>query len=127
MNVLQEELESKAREINNLVFGRDRKRRRQALEYVKEQADAGAKFALEKALMISGISPTARDAFVGLLREEKDAINILFVSQGLKPKSVELLKPIFGYKSGEFLDAFQDAFKKLQVEIALDMKRQDAV
>ncbi len=127
MTVSQEELEAKAREINDAVLGPDRKESVKLLDAVKKRADLGAKFALEKALNSRGISEAGKKAFVELLREQKDAINILLVSAGQKQKAIEMLKPIFGYKSKEFLENFQDIFKKLQVEISLDLQKQEAV
>ncbi|HLC93264.1 MAG TPA: hypothetical protein VJH23_06180 [archaeon] len=126
MQVSQEEYESKAKEINDSIFGADRKKKLKLMEKAKFQVDASAKFALEKALQMKGISQTERNAFISLLKEQKDAINILFVSGEQKEKSVDMLKPIFGYKGSDFIDTFQDVFKKLQVEVQLDMKRSGA-
>ena len=126
MQISREELELVAREINDSIYGHDRERKRKILEAAKEQVDSAVKFALQKALSIHSVSPTARKAFVELLKEQKDAINLLLVGENTKQKAAEMLKPIFGYKGGEFIAAFQDAFKKLQAEIQLDMKKGNA-
>ena len=123
MKATQQECEAKAAEINDDIFGSDRKRKLKLMETVKMQVDASAKFALEKALSMNGISAAERTAFVELLREQKDAINLLLVDASLRQKSAEMLKPIFGYKSAEFIGAFQDAFRKIQSEVKLDMQR----
>lgn len=126
MQLSVQELEAKARQINDEVFGPDHKRKRNMGDAVKEQVNACAKFALEKALSMNGISGAERSAFLAVLKEQKDAINLLLVSDGQKEKAAAMLKPIFGYKSGEFIDAFQSAFRQLHNEVQFDMKRKNA-
>ncbi len=122
MQIPLEEYEAKAKEINDSIFGSDRKKRLPALKAIKPQVDAAAKFALEKALMMKGISEAERRAFVSLLREQKDAINLLMVGGQNKRKAAEMLAPIFGYKGKDFIETFQGIFKKLQAEIQLDTR-----
>ena len=122
MKIPQEEYEKAAKEINDAIFGADRKKKLKFMDSVKLQINAGVKFALEKALSSKAISQTGRNAFVELLREQKDAINILMVDPSMKQKSAEMLKPIFGHKALEFIDNFQDIFGKVQSEVQLDLK-----
>ena len=122
------ELEAKAREINEAIYGPDRSRKRKLMEAAKEQADLSAKFALQKALSVHGISDSSKKAFVELLKERRDAVNILFASsQSEKQKATEMLKPIFGYKGMEFIEGFQSAFRQLQSEIEFEKKRHVAI
>jgi len=109
----------KAREISKKVFGRTGKKKRAFKDALKEQVDLSAKFALEKALETDGLSMESKRAFVELLKEEKGAISLLMVSKEEEPKAVEMLRPLFGEKSGEFISNFRGAFNRLQEEIAL--------
>ena len=122
MQIAREEFEAKAKEINDSILGEGRRAKPALMKLVKAQVDASAKFALGKALMMNGISEAERQAFIGLLKEQKDAINLLMVDGSQKAKSAEMLSPIFGYKAKDFIGTFQDIFRKLQAEIQLDMR-----
>ncbi len=126
MDISREELEKRAKEINDSVFGPDRKQKRKLMDALKEQVNASAKFALGKALSIPGVSPTARAAFLAVLKEQKDAVNILMLPREKQEKAVDMLKPIFGQKSAAFVQAFREAFTQIQSEIQHDRKSLEA-
>lgn len=123
MGIASEELEARAREINDTVFGKDRKLKKNPIYFVKEQSDLCAKFALEKALSMHGISDASKIAFIGLLKEQPDAINLLFADSANKEKAIVMLKPIFGQNAGPFIDAFQTDFGKILKAAQEEMKR----
>src|SRR3989344_2634965 len=117
VSVSREELEARASEIGRKVSARRAAGKSGFLELVKEEVDESAKFALEKALSMKGISPAQRKAFVELLREEKDIVNLLLVGDKSKAKAAEMLKPLLGFKAGEFIESFQKVFIEIQREL----------
>ena len=122
MKIDQNEFLAKAKEINDSIFGPKRDKKVKLLDAAKIQANESAKFALEKAFSAPWLSAAMRNAFLEVLREQKDAINVLLVSGDQKQKSIEIIKPIFGQKSGDFIDNFQKAFKAMEAELQADMK-----
>ena len=102
-----------AREINDAVFGKARKIRKNPVQAVKEQSDLCAKHALAKALSLQGISGSGKKAFVELLKEQPDAVNILFASAANMQKAAELLKPMFGKNAAAFIGEFQTEFNEI--------------
>ncbi|HLC79150.1 MAG TPA: hypothetical protein VJG83_01850 [archaeon] len=123
MQISSEELVQKARQINDSIYGTERKNKVEIADVIKIHVTEGAKFALEKALGAKGVSLAERSAFVAVLKEQKDAVNILLVGNDQKQKAIDMLKPIFGYKSEEFIDNFQTVFKKIEQEIESDRKK----
>ena len=81
---------------------------------------------MEKALSIKGISNSSKNNFIELLAEQPDAINLLLVSKENQEKPVEMLSPLFGEKTIEFIETFRNIFNKLQVEINANKKRANA-
>ncbi|PIN85548.1 MAG: hypothetical protein COV47_01585 [Candidatus Diapherotrites archaeon CG11_big_fil_rev_8_21_14_0_20_37_9] len=116
-NIPAAELSKKAKEINDNVFGRTRKKKRIMADSVKESINECAKFALEKTLKLPEIRVESRVAFIELLRDQPDMINILLVSDKMKPKAIEMLKPLFGEKSDFFIAEFLDSFSKIHAEV----------
>ncbi|MCH7902293.1 hypothetical protein IIC68_00915 [archaeon] len=116
-NISREEFSSKAKEINAKIFGRTGKKKRKFKEVLKEQVDEAAKFALEKAFLIDGLSPQSKKAFLEILQEQTDAINILFAEGKGESKAVEMLEPLFKEKTKEFIQTFKNTFNQLQLEI----------
>ena len=127
VSVSREDLEKKAREINNMIFGVDRSKKVKLAEAFNIQADLGTKFALENAFLLRGISDQGKKGFVEILKEQKDAVNLLFAKNEHKEKAISMLKPLFGYKSKEFIETFQDIFERLQKEIEADRDKPIAV
>ena len=123
MQISSEELVQKARQINDSIYGTESKNKVEIADVIKIHVTEGAKFALEKALGAKGVSLAERSAFVAVLKEQKDAVNILLVGNDQKQKAIDMLKPIFGYKSEEFIDNFQTVFKKIEQEIESDRKK----
>jgi len=117
VSVSRKELEEKASEIGRKVSARRASGAAKPLEIIKEEVDESAKFALEKALSMKGISETQRSAFIELLKEEKGLVNILLVSDKSKAKAAEMLKPLLGFKAEEFIDSFQKVFIEIQREL----------
>lgn len=122
MHLSSEELARKAKEINDVIFGVERKSTLTAISAIKMQLDESAKFALQKALSQNWVSPTEKNALVEVIKERPDAINIFIVPEPQQEKSVEMLKPIFGYKSGKVLEVFHEAFNALQEAIENDRR-----
>jgi len=122
MIVTNEELEKKAKELNNKYFGRTRKKKVQIEPTIKAQINDCIKFALEKALKTKGLQESSKKAFVELLEEQKDAINLLLVPEGQEQKSIELLKPLFEDKTKEFLHNFREVFSRIQNELNEEKK-----
>lgn len=121
--VSREELALKAKEINDKLFGRTRKKKSSFQKALNEQVNASTKFALEKSLKLVEVPKSSKKAFVELLKEQNDAINLLFVGEKEEAKVVEMLKPLFGEKSRDFIRSFRDVFNKLQSEIELDKQK----
>ena len=126
MIVTNEELEKKAKEINDKYFGRTRKKKVQMNVVIKAQINDCVKFALEKALQTQGLQESSKKAFVELLEEQKDAINLLLVSKEKEQKSIEMLKPLFEDKTTEFLQNFREVFSRLQNELNEEKKNFNA-
>jgi len=116
-NISSEELSSKAKEINAKIFGRTGKKKRKFKEVLKEQVDEAARFALEKALLINGIPPESKKAFLEILLEQHDAIIILFADGKQESQAIEMLEPLFKEKTKKFLQTFKNTFNQLQNEI----------
>jgi len=123
MQVPREELEKKSKEINDSIFGRTRKKKVVFDEAVRKQVDASVKFALGKALQTTGIPEAQKKAFVSLLKEEPMSINLLLVKKEEEQKAIEMLAPLFGEKTKEFLENFQLVFNQLQEEIEFDRQQ----
>jgi len=122
MIVTNEELEKKAKELNDKYFGRTRKKKVQIEPTIKAQINDCIKFALEKALKTSGLQESSKKAFVELLKEQKDAINLLLVPEEQEQKSIELLKPLFEDNTKEFLHNFREVFSRIQNELNEEKK-----
>ncbi len=114
------ELSSKAKEINDRIFGPTREAKPDPLSALKVQLDESAKFAMQKALSEHWVSPSERDSFLAVLKERPDAVNLFIVGDDLMHKSIEMLMPIFGYKSARLLGAFRESFNALQEALKQD-------
>jgi len=126
MIVTNEELERKAKELNDKYFGRTRKKKIQIEPTIKAQINDCVKFALEKALKTPGLQDSSKKAFVELLEEQKDAINLLLVPEEKEQKSIEMLKPLFEDQTKEFLHTFREIFSRLQNELNEEKKNFNA-
>ena len=124
MEASASELSGMAREINNRIFGQGRTLRPDALIALKMQLDESAKFALQKTLSSQWISPSERESFLEVLKEQPDAVNLFIVGDAERHRSIEMIKPIFGYKSAKVLDLFRDSFNALQEAIEKDRMAQ---
>ncbi len=114
------ELAAKAKQINDSIYGPGRDVNPNSLVAIKVQLDESAKFAMQKTLGAQWISPSERDSFLEVLKSSPDAVNLFIVNDDQRPKSVEMIKPIFGYKSAKVLDLFRDSFNALQQAIEKD-------
>ena len=126
MIVSREEIKKKASGINELVFGRTRRKKVKLADALKLQVEESIRYSIEKALQTDGISPESKKAFVELLKEEKGMVNVLLAGAKEKEKAVRMLEPLFGEKSGEFMNNFQEIFNALQEEMVIEKKRYTA-
>ena len=120
MQASGDELRKKAKEINDMIWGPDRKATRGSVSALKEQLDQSAKFALQKTLSNAWVSPPEKASLIAVLKEQPDAINLFIVDEKTQGKSVEMLKPIFGYKSTKIIESFRETFNLLQQAINED-------
>ncbi|VVC00648.1 Uncharacterised protein [uncultured archaeon] len=126
MGISKHELAAKAKEINDLIFGVDRKMPRKAMDALKQQADESARYALQKAFSMKGVPESEKRAFIEVLKEKPDAINILMVAKEDQQKSVEMIRPIFGARSSIIIGTFRHAYEQLQEAIREDRERYKA-
>ncbi|MEK6958327.1 MAG: hypothetical protein AABW99_05105 [archaeon] len=122
VSVSAADLRKKAREINDSIFGGDRKGKVALNLAIKKSVEASALFALEKTLSKTRVSEGAKSSFVDIIRGQPDAINLLFASEQNKAQAIEMLKPLFGYKTKQLLGDFQKIFLDLQREIQEEKK-----
>ncbi len=116
-----EELESRAKVINDAIYGRTRKKKVSVSEAVNQHIRESMRFGLEKAFSIEGITKESAEALVQILGEENGSANILFAKEN-KSKAIEMITPLFGVKSSEFLETFQNSFEALQKALEQDAK-----
>lgn len=118
-------LAEKAKEINDRVFGADRKSSVQIEEGLKQQVNENMRYSLNLALHEQWVSEPQRRAFVDVLKEQKDAIDILFTPKKDKTRAIQIIKPLFGAKSGKFLETFQSHFDRMQKELVKDLENKN--
>ncbi|MCR4368544.1 MAG: hypothetical protein NUV67_01410 [archaeon] len=124
MGIMAEEgielIRRKAKQINDQIYGRTRKKKTPLDKALKMQVNESARFALGEALKKTELPRDGKKGFVELLREQPDAINLLLVKEGAEKKSIEMLSPLLGEKTSEFIHNFRVSFNALQKEIAFD-------
>ncbi len=122
VKVSREELIEKAKAINTKIFGRTMKKKVKLGKALQMQVQESIKFALDKAFQVEGIPKSAKKGFLELLKEQKGAINILLINDDYKGMAIQMLQPMFGEKSEEFVETFLETFRGLQNEINLGKK-----
>jgi hypothetical protein len=109
------DFEKKAKEIKSKIFSNVENL--DIEKSIKEITNESMRYALQHVLSKQWVSATQKKAFLEILKEQKDAINLLFFTGENKGKAIQILKPLFGNNSKKFINEFQNTFDKMQREL----------
>jgi hypothetical protein len=118
------EFEKKAKEIKSKIFPNIENFGIE--KTIQEITNESMRYALQNVLSKQWVSATQKKALLEILKEQKDAINLLFFTGENKGKAIQILKPLFGNNSKKFIDEFQKSFDKMQRELLSSLEKPTA-